>query len=223
MRVWGCIDGFNLYNGLLKGSPHRWLDLHALCQSILKQGEYVENVKFFTAQVVNTPDDPDVQKRQRIYWRALRAVGGVEIIEGRFRSHPRHMPTEDSLRRIEVAKAAGASTKGMRVEFVEVRRREEKGTDVNLAAHLVHDAHLRRFETALVVSDDSDLHEAIRLVRSEVGKPVVVASPHPERPSVRLKKVSSRFIVLDETMLGGHLLPSPLNDAHGEFDKPATW
>ncbi len=223
MRVWAYIDGFNLYNGLPKGSAYRWLDLTAFCQSILKAGEYVENAKFFTAQVVNTPEDPHVQKRQRVYWRALRALGGVEIVLGRFSSNPRCMPTEDSLRRIETATAAGTSTRGMRLEFVEVRRREEKGTDVNLAAHLIHDAHLSRFEAALVVSDDSDLHEAVRIVRGEVKKPVIVASPHSERPSVRLKKVSSRFIVLDQTMLPGHLLPSPLKDANGEFNKPATW
>ena len=29
------IDGFNLYYGCLKNTPHKWLDLRALCQVLL--------------------------------------------------------------------------------------------------------------------------------------------------------------------------------------------
>ena len=47
---------------------------------------------------------------------------------------------------------------------VHVIKIEEKGSDVNLATRLVHDAHRDAYEGALVVSNDSDLNEALRIV-----------------------------------------------------------
>ena len=42
---------------------------------------------------------------------------------------------------------------GRRQEHVRVIKTEEKGSDVNLAAHLVHDAHMGRLEVAVIVSN----------------------------------------------------------------------
>lgn len=60
--------------------------------------------------------------------------------------------------------------------MVEVIKTEEKGSDVNLAVHLVNDACESAFDVALVVSNDSDLAEAIRIAKSK-QKPVGVANP----------------------------------------------
>lgn len=49
--------------------------------------------------------------------------------------------------------------------FHDVIRTEEKGSDVNLAVHLVNDAWLNAYECAVVVSNDSDLAEGMKLVR----------------------------------------------------------
>ena len=46
---------------------------------------------------------------------------------------------------------------------------EEKGSDVNLAVHLVNDAWAGRFEAAAVLSNDTDLVEPIRIVTQERG------------------------------------------------------
>jgi uncharacterized LabA/DUF88 family protein len=48
----------------------------------------------------------------------------------------------------------------------EVIHTEEKGSDVNLGVHLVNDAWLNRYDCAVVVSNDSDLAEAISLVKA---------------------------------------------------------
>ena len=50
-------------------------------------------------------------------------------------------------------------TGGVSRQFVEVIKTEEKGSDVNLAVHLLNDAWLDRYECAVVVSNDSDLAE----------------------------------------------------------------
>jgi hypothetical protein len=43
-------------------------------------------------------------------------------------------------------------------------------SDVNLATHLLHDAHMGRFDVAVVISNDSDLLEPIKIVREHLGK-----------------------------------------------------
>jgi len=102
-------------------------------------------------------------------------------------------------------------------------RSEEKGTDVNLAAHLVNDAHRDRFELALVVSNDSDLAGAISMVRNELGKPVGVFTPHRATPSVTLRKTASFFREIKKAHLRASLLPNSLTDAAGSFTKPLSW
>ena len=43
-----------------------------------------------------------------------------------------------------------------------VWKTEEKGSDVNLGAHLVRDAFLKKFDIAAVLTNDTDLAEPIR-------------------------------------------------------------
>ena len=49
---------------------------------------------------------------------------------------------------------------------VNVIKTEEKGSDVNLAVHLLNDAWLNKYECAVIVSNDSDMAEAMRLVKA---------------------------------------------------------
>jgi hypothetical protein len=53
---------------------------------------------------------------------------------------------------------------------------EEKGSDVSLASHLIHDAWAGRFKAGAVLSNDTDLVEPIRIVTQELKKPVVLLS-----------------------------------------------
>ena len=69
---------------------------------------------------------------------------------------------------------------------VEVIRTEEKGSDVNLAVHLLNDSWLDAYDCAAVVSNDSDLAEAMRLVRHHHGKPIGLITPGTGRPSRQL-------------------------------------
>jgi hypothetical protein len=62
--------------------------------------------------------------------------------------------------------------------LVWVDKTEEKGSDVNLASHLLRDAYGRRFEVAVLVTNDSDLAEPVRIVAQEIGLPVGLLNPH---------------------------------------------
>ncbi len=106
--------------------------------------------------------------------------------------------------------------------FTEVIKTEEKGTDVNIASHLINDAHNASFELAVVVSNDSDLVEPIRIVVDELGLPVIVVSPYANN-SIQLKNTASSVRRIRSGVLSASQFPSTLVDNVGRFTKPPVW
>ena len=76
--------------------------------------------------------------------------------------------------------------------IAEVHTMEEKGSDVNLAVHLLNDAWKGLFDCALVISNDTDLVESIRMVTTEQRKPVIVVCPGRWSMAPKLRNVASR-------------------------------
>jgi hypothetical protein len=111
---------------------------------------------------------------------------------------------------------------GQPPQFVRVIKTEEKGSDVNLATHLLHDAHLGAFDIGVVISNDSDLLEPIKLVRGQLKKQVGVLNPHKHPSRAILPHID--FI---KQIRGGALqaaqFPLTLTDKHGTFTKPPSW
>lgn len=91
MRTRVYVDGYNLYYGCLKGSPHKWLDPLALVRGQLPRN-VIDKLRYFTAQVSARPHDPDQPVRQLTYFRALRTVPEIEIHLGHFLAHEISMP-----------------------------------------------------------------------------------------------------------------------------------
>ena len=83
LRAIVYVDGFNLYHGMRSrfGRAYHWLDLDALARSLLRSGQRLERVRYFTARV---RDHEPSRLRQLTY---LEALGShcpiVEIAEGR--------------------------------------------------------------------------------------------------------------------------------------------
>ena len=201
MNIWAYIDGFNLYNGALKNTPYKWLDLQAFSQN-LRPTDTVSKVKFFTAKVNARPNDPDQPFRQMLYWRALRAVNSVEIIEGHFLTKKAYLPEVASLDAITAQRNAGVNTRGMMPAMAHVYRSEEKGTDVNLAIRLVRDAYSSRFDAAVVISNDSDLAGAVKIVRTEIGRPVFVFYPASSSQSSNVLYIAAPAFSLERLQNG---------------------
>ncbi len=111
---------------------------------------------------------------------------------------------------------------GQPQKYARVVKTEEKGSDVNLATHLVHDAHLGRFDAAVVVSNDSDLLEPIKVVRQELRKTVGILNPHPN-PSRALLPHIDFIKQIRVGVLKASQFPSTLTDSHGTFTKPPAW
>ena len=205
MKLYVYIDGFNLYYGCLKDTPYRWLDVMKMCKLRFPQDETVK-IKYFTAPIkVRMSDkDPERPNRQQMYWRALRTNPNLEIIEGVFLSHKVSM---------KLANRNG---------YALVIKNEEKGTDVNIASHLVHDAHHALFEKAVVISNDSDLVTPIKMVTKEISLPVTIVSPF-DRNSIQLKEVATDVKHLRKGLLEVSQFSEKLYDDVGEFCIPEMW
>jgi hypothetical protein len=102
---------------------------------------------------------------------------------------------------------------------------EEKGSDVNLAVHLVNDAWACGFDAAIVISNDTDLVEPIRIVAQQLGKPVYLLTP-PGRYGAAspLVKVATHQRHIRQAHLNASQFPDPLSDSNGAaITKPAGW
>ena len=86
VRVAVYIDGFNLFYGLRdKGwKRYYWLDLKVLAEKLLRTGQTLVAVRYFTARVLPDPDDPDKPIRQNTYLEALAALADLSIHYGYF-------------------------------------------------------------------------------------------------------------------------------------------
>lgn len=99
---------------------------------------------------------------------------------------------------------------------------EEKGSDVNLATHLLVDAFGGRFDCAVIVSNDSDLVEPIRVVMTDLRKKVGVLNPH-KRPSKQLARLVTFYKPIRAGVLRNSQFPDTLRDHVGQFHKPSDW
>ena len=68
-----------------------------------------------------------------------------------------------------------------------VIKTEEKGSDVNLAVHLLNDNWPDAYDCAVVGSNDSDIAEAMRLVRHHHGKRTGLITPGKRKSSNQLR------------------------------------
>ena len=183
----------------------------ALAEHMLP-GHSVEMVKYFTAKVSASIGDPDQPNRQMIYWRALKTLERFEIIEGTFYEHQKAMPLAPSC----LMHKPGILT------LVRVMKKEEKGSDVNLASHLFMDGFHERYEQAVVITNDSDLATPIEIIRNQMKLPVGVFNPHANH-SKRLKKLATFLGRIRDSDLAAAQFSPELVDSVGKFHMPERW
>ena len=200
------VDGFNLYYGAVKGTPYKWLNIRRACELSFPKNDIAE-IHYCTAIVTDAPWDPQQSIRQQTFIRALETTG-VEVHYGSFQSNVVRMPL------------AEPPAKGSRL--VEVIKTEEKGSDVALGALLVSHGYQKRFDAAIVVSNDSDLMMPIEIVSRDLRRPVGLLNPHPYF-SAKLVKVATFKRKLREGVLEAAQFPDELEDANGTIRKPSTW
>jgi hypothetical protein len=199
---------------MLKGTAYRWLDLDMFCRQLLPR-DRVHRIRYFTALVSGRSGDPQQPQRQQTYLRALRTLlralrtlPRLSVHLGHYLSHPVRMP-------LAHPSSAGPQT-------VEVIRTEEKGSDVNLASYLLLDGFRGDCESAVVISNDSDLKVPIELAQKELGLVVGVVNPHP--PARRSRALRPTFWrQVRESQLRSSQFPPVMTDAKGTIRKPPGW
>jgi uncharacterized LabA/DUF88 family protein len=166
-RTYVYVDGFNLYYRALRGTKYKWLNLELLVKGLLDPDNAIHRIRYFTAPVSGKLD-PGQPIRQQRYLQALRTLPNVSIHFGNFLTTPKFRPL--------VNPTPGGPT------HVEIYNTEEKGSDVNLATYLIHDAWRDLFDVAVVLSQDTDLVEPVRIVRDEIKKEIGVVCLDGRKP-----------------------------------------
>lgn len=228
------VDGFNLYHGLRdlasgqSESPSwKWLDLMALSQRLVPADE-VNLIRYFTARLNSFGNSPERLQRQQTYIRALQSRPRLEVHLGKFSAQQRWMPLVQppGPKSRRLARLLGIRIRTHRDgnATIKVWRLEERGSDVNLAAHLLMDAMRGDFDKAVVISNDTDLCEPIRIVATDFGLPVVVVNPRGHRHQAKeLQRIATDKRNLRLQAVIASQLPSPLFDEFGRVAKPDSW
>ena len=201
------IDGLNLFYGCLRGSPYKWLDPMRLIQSLAGSQCHIGRVKYFTAIVEAKRDNPLAPQRQAEYIRAMKHQNpGLEVFYGRFQ--------RDEIE-VDNAKPPPAKFRGF--------RDKEKKSDVNMATHLLNDAWLDTYDRAIVLSNDSDFSEAMRLVKHHFPRKKLwlVTPDETEQPAGDLIKYADIHRKVRPRALKKSQLPDPIPGT--SIHKPEDW
>jgi len=178
-----------------------------LFEKVLDRQNELVKVNYFTARVQPSPNDRKVDIRQNASLRARQAhCPRLELHYGHFLRHRLFM---------EHANPPPPS--------VAVWKNEEKGSDVNLALNLLNDAWQDACDCAVVVSNDSGLAEALRLVKTQHRKIIGLVTPGaPVRKTSRQLRQHADFVRPVRTwMLRTSQLPDPILGTI--IHKPTNW
>ena len=203
-RVRIYVDGFNLFYGLRAKGWRRyyWLDLHRLAENLLRPGQQLDAVRYFTTRVENDPYDPGKQARQNTYLEALATLPDVHIHYGYFQARPQR------------CRNCGAAWQVY----------EEKMTDVNISVELLSDAQDDAFDIAILVSGDGDLAGPLVAMKERHPRKTVIVLFPPMRRSMGLATAAAGFKSIGRDMLRDSQLPAQVTRADGfVLARPSGW
>lgn len=244
MRIGVYVDAYNLYYGgrhsCGRGTAGwRWLDVRGLVDGVIRTqgswpGAQIERVVYCTARI-DAKTNPSAQADQDVYLKALLAAKSVDHIEyGHY------------VARTKAALLAVGDKRGQSPEIVKsnwpvmVRdsegtpvpdasfmvsylHMEEKGSDVNVAAHLLLDVLSGDVDAAVVVSNDSDLAFPIKAARKRV--PIGLVNPR-DAPTAGVLKGTKDDGVGNHwwwKLHGDAFRANQLPDPAGRYTKPIGW
>jgi uncharacterized LabA/DUF88 family protein len=198
------VDGFNLYHAIdnLKQPHLKWLCLKNLSDhltALLKHDEVVR-IYYFSAYANHRPVDSVT--RHKTYVQALK-IQGVQCIRGKFKPHT------------VSCRSCGSAWE----------RHEEKETDVDIALHIVRDAMTNVYDRAYIISSDSDLAPAFRMVKNQCpDKSLVSVAPPHKFHSKELVALADHKLALHDSDLLACQLPAEVYRADGKvFTRPLPW
>lgn len=193
------MDGFNLYYGarsLCGDQRWKWLDIRAMVSVIVRSRWEAANIERLVYCTARVKGDDASQARQNRFLAALEHGGSADVVAlGQFQVSRKESPAAAGRRNrwkevIPVVRSADPLPEESWVRLggsgrvlVQHRKREEKGSDVNVASHLLIDILEDRVDAAVVVSNDSDLQYPVSYARTRI--PVGIVNPR-NNPTVLL-------------------------------------
>jgi len=202
------IDGFNLYFGALKNTSYKWLNLEKLFQKLLGEHHSIEQIKYFTARISARSNNLDSPYRQEAYINALeKQCPLVKIYYGHFLSHKIKVKVDNPPK--------GCPT------YVTAVDTKEKGSDVNLALHILNDAWHDRYDCAILVSNDSDIAGALKFAKEEHNKKIGLIIPGHRHPSQTLMQHKDFMKIIRPSVLADSQLPNHIPGSN--ISKPTSW
>lgn len=218
MKTIVFIDGYNLYYGVVRRTPYKWLDIVRLFQEhiLLPDTELLE-VRYYTAPVLGSLcDDPESPQRQRQYLQALRKLypEKLTILEGKL------VKSTPILRLAEPIPAVPELTTAKVITLT------EKKTDVNIASDMLSAAFLGQCEQVVLCSNDSDMEGALKAIRQHcpairVGLAPPIASPDHRHICKELKTLSHWVKVPKLEAMAETQLPNKIPGT--SITKPGKW
>lgn len=224
-RVSVYVDGFNLYYRALKNTKNKWLNIEALCKLILHKTPNITAINYYTARVKLLDPSHTDQEDQAEYLRALGTLENLKVHYGNFQVTEKAMRLASPLwMRPSFDPPVDIAACTQLPEVVRVVKTEEKGSDVNLGVHLVRDAFTDKFDIAVVITNDTDLAEPLRIVSQETTKKLVLLSPV-DKPAGSLTKIlKGNPLFITQSHLAKSQFPDPYTDKNGrEIRKPSDW
>lgn len=202
------VDGFNLYYGAVKGTPYKWLDVEKYFR-LLRPDDALQAIRYFTALITGPR-----AANQSAFLQALATRPLVDIVLGSFKRKQIRCEYNE----------CHHLTPGDRV----FSRYEEKRTDVNIAVHMLDDASRQQCNHQILVSGDSDLVPAIRMIRRRfpnVLTTIYVPAQATQRGyAVELRSAAHKHRLLPTNLLRHAQFPAQVPNGSGSFiAKPASW
>jgi uncharacterized LabA/DUF88 family protein len=193
IRVACFIDGFNVYHAIdeLRAEHLKWVNLRSLMECFIDPAAHeIVSVFYFTAHA-EWLIDPCARHKE--YVNALRHYGVTPVL-GSFKDKPAR------------CNGCGATWTA----------HEEKQSDVNIAVYMLGEAARDQFDQAFLVTRDSDLVPAVRLVRELYPeKRVKVIAPPGRRHSKELWAASTHRAAIQRVHVERCLMPEEVCDASG--------
>ncbi|MCL2331449.1 MAG: NYN domain-containing protein [Proteobacteria bacterium] len=209
-RISVYIDGFNLFHSALQENfsntpldkqrwPElRWLDLRKLALNFINPKlENLTSVYYFSAPILWKPAKAAKHKE---YMNALRTVG-VEVILGQFKEKDRSCPLCKQ----------------------QYKAHEEKETDINIAISILSDALQDKFDTALILSGDSDLAPVISKMKMLFPTKKIGIILPPYQYGAELTAKADYVKKIHKSNLRKSLLPHTVSYLGGLINAPADW
>lgn len=175
--------------------------MNKLCETLLNpyKGQTLVRVKYFTARITG----PQKQAiRQNTYLQALETLPNLDIFYGKYLESTINCPNCNS-------------------SFI---KPSEKMTDVNIAIEMTLDAVNNNYDTAYLISGDSDLTPVIERIKTNFTEKRIFVFFPPNRHSKSLKNVCHASNVIFRKTLSTCQFPEQLKNTSGfTISRPERW